>query len=260
MIEIFTATLKMMKDFIWNDLGVKVCISTVRNALGRLKITLKTIHRQVDKINDSETLRKRKEYAIDFLKNAPKTKKKIIFFDESGFNLHLRRSRGRAKKGKIAKATVPTSQGRNVTLIVAMNNKEIIHYKVIDWSTCNSKIVQSFVSELLNHLDEDEDFKGSWIIMDNVRTHKSILLRNIIEKRGYHQKFLSPYSPMLNPAESVFSKIKTIVRQQLSQSPTSLEDVIKHAVNEVNERDCRNYCKHMESNLQLAKDEKIIDK
>ena len=90
-----------------------------------------------------------------------------------------------------------------------MNTQCIIHDKIIDDDTCNCTKFCGFVRELVSILRDKEDLHDAWLIMDNVRIHKTEEFRQIISNSPNELKFLSPYSCMLNSIENVFSKVKS---------------------------------------------------
>ena len=89
--------------------------------------------------------------------------------------------------------------------------------KVDTNSTVTAEIFSSLISDLLSIMDQDQNLAGSWILMDNARIHRPDILNAMITQRGYILQFLSPYSYMLNPVEFVFSKIKNLVRNELTR-------------------------------------------
>ncbi|VDP30794.1 unnamed protein product [Heligmosomoides polygyrus] len=145
----------------------------------------------------------RQLYALEFSAHAPPNKKKCIFIDESGFNLHLRRTQARSKKGTRANDVLPTVRGRwwTRTLILAMNTQGVIHTGIIDDRTCTGPKFCAFVDQLVSKMRGVMDgMDGAWLIMSNARIRKISELRRILEETSYELKFLSPYSYMLNPA------------------------------------------------------------
>lgn len=54
---------------------------------------------------------------------------------------------------------------------------------------------------------------GDIIIMDNARIHKKSFNLRLFEAKKVEIKYLPPYSPDLNPIEHMWSKIKSIMRQ-----------------------------------------------
>lgn len=53
--------------------------------------------------------------------------------------------------------------------------------------------------------------------MNNVSFHKADRVRNSVAAAGYHLLYLPPYSPHLNPVESVFSSVRNHVWQEVVQ-------------------------------------------
>ena len=54
---------------------------------------------------------------------------------------------------------------------------------------------------------------GDIVILDNLGSHKSVALRQMIRAAGARLWYLPPYSPDLNPIEQVFAKLKTLLRK-----------------------------------------------
>uniref|UniRef100_UPI0018C26208 transposase n=1 Tax=Vibrio harveyi TaxID=669 RepID=UPI0018C26208 len=55
--------------------------------------------------------------------------------------------------------------------------------------------------------------EGDIVILDNLASHKSKAVRQMIKTAGARLWYLPPYSPDLNPIEQAFSKIKHWMRQ-----------------------------------------------
>ena len=91
-----------------------------------------------------------------------------------------------------------------------------IHDVFIAEGTMNGEHFTTFVRNvLLLHLNP---FNGvnprSVVIMDNASIHHVDQVVDLIERQaGAKLCFLPPYSPDLNPAEGVFSQIKSIINQ-----------------------------------------------
>ena len=210
------ATLKWMKVLLETRHQISLSTSTIDNALKRLKITMKSSSKVLDRVNAEDTLIKRQEYADMFTREAPENMDNCIFIDESGFNLHLRRNKARSRIGTRAPIVIPAVRGRNMSLIVADNKSRTLHYKVITDGTCNSVKFAQFLSELFIIIRDDPLLHGSWIIMDNAKIHSRALISDICSQSGCVLKYLSPYSYMLDPVENIFSKIKLYVRSRLT--------------------------------------------
>jgi transposase len=92
-----------------------------------------------------------------------------------------------------------------------------------------------------------------WIILDNVRFHHSL---NVLEcaSRFEHQLiFLPPYSPMLNPIESLFGKWKTLIRAEgASISQDVLLTRMAAARVEISVSDCLGWIRDVDRNIGLS--------
>jgi hypothetical protein len=141
-------------------------------------------------------------------------KRKVIFLDESGFNLHLRRQHGWSTIGTRANIVIPIQRGANVNLLAAINYEKLIH-KQINLKNTNAAKFKEFLTDLFEILNNQE-YEHCWIVMDNVRFHKTAEIQTFIESKGHLPVYLPPYSPMLNPIESLFSKVKNTVRVNVS--------------------------------------------
>ncbi|EIE75442.1 hypothetical protein RO3G_00146 [Rhizopus delemar RA 99-880] len=63
----------------------------------------------------------------------------------------------------------------------------------------------NFICDTMDILDEHEEFKVCYIVMDNVPIHKNTDTEKEINRRGYGRVYLSPHSPELNPIEQFWS-------------------------------------------------------
>ncbi|XP_037919380.1 uncharacterized protein LOC119656819 [Hermetia illucens] len=226
--------------------GFRVSMSTVNNGLAKLGITLKLAHFELDRVNDPHTIELRKDYAVELSRRCQQTRQKTIFIDECGFNLHLRRHHTQAR------VVLPTVRGRNVTLIAAMTSDEIIHHKILTNETCNGERFYCFIRELVDKLDPS--WQEALVIMDKAKIHQEREVAEIIHTAGLLILFLPPYSPMLNPIEKVFSKIKGYARKGLADVSRehTLQDLIQLGIGNVSSEDCSNFYKDMMMQLPSA--------
>lgn len=93
-------------------------------------------------------------------------------------------------------------------------------------------VEQQLVPEL-NH--------GDIVVMDNLGSHKSAAVRQMIHTADARLWYLPPYSPDLNPLEQVFAKIKHWMRQAQKRT---IEDTLRHIghlVSNTEPGECSNY-------------------
>lgn len=80
--------------------------------------------------------------------------------------------------------------------------------------------------------------------MDNLSSHKRAGIREAIEAVGAHVAYLPPYSPDLNPIETVFSKFKGLVRSQSRRTVEGLWNLCGQVSQLFQESECRNHFQH----------------
>ena len=77
-----------------------------------------------------------------------------------------------------------------------------------------------FVDYLENHLIPTLE-KGDIVIMDNMRSHHVKKVAEVLEKAGIELLYLPPYSPDFNPIEKMWSKIKSVLRNNAIETAFS---------------------------------------
>ena len=138
-----------------------------------------------------------------------------VYVDETGLNLHLSRSRGRAEAGHRAARVVCGQRGRNMTVILAISDRVGAVYHEIVWGGVDRERFRVFLENLVVVLGEED----AVLIMDNAPAHGRA------EMLETHQvKKLAPYSPFLNPIENCFSVFKADLKQRLGQVQGLLDD------------------------------------
>ena len=142
-------------------------------------------------------------------------------------------------KGKQLYTKQYVKQRKRYTVIMALNNKKIIHYKLIIGSA-NAIDFQNFILET----NKKYNLKNHYLLMDNARIHHAKINKSIIQKLQSYILFNVPYCPEYNPIEMVFSKLKLFIRQKCNNySLLSLTKNIKNSVNQINKKTLDNYFK-----------------
>ena len=224
--------------------------SSVDNCLNDLRITLKLSHRELDRVNMADKIILRKEYSLWYNNRFNNDFSRIVFVDESSFNLHLKRSQARSKQGTRAIARTPIVQGRSVSLIASISISQMCFCKTISNSIVNSDIFSEYIRELCVYLRDEMQMQNACIILDNARVHKRESIQSIVNEFNFEFKILSPYSYMLNPIENAFSKIKSGVRSRLRIGETGiLSNLILSEVRNVSSEDCVGYFRYDARNI-----------
>ena len=139
-----------------------------------------------------------------------------------GSNLGLTRLYGRAAPGQRGLDQVPGDRGGNVSTIGAMS-LEGLRTALSVPGAIDGETMLFFVEELLAPTLKRGDIVG----MDNNSIHKLDEIEEAIEAAGAWVLFLPPYSPDLNPLESCWSKVKSLLR---SLNPRTFPDLLDAVV------------------------------
>lgn len=93
--------------------------------------------------------------------------------------------------------------------------------------------------------------KGQVVVMDNLSSHHQEDIRALIEARGCHLLYLSPYSPDFNPIELLFSKVKALVRAGSWRTLDDLLAAIWAALEAVTPQDVAAWFRHVHPSASL---------
>ena len=132
----------------------------------------------------------------------------LIFVDEAGVNLWLKRTRGRARRGERAVRVVQGRCGHNLTMTFAVSARAgLIHHDLFQAEWFNG---------FLNHVSEIyQPEMEVCFVFDNARAHMQA--RNLELPEGFNIKYLPPYSPFLNIFENAFSIWKQAFKARLGE-------------------------------------------
>lgn len=253
-------TLQQIKNRIRNEFNKEVCVTTIGNYFEGRIFTLKQVHTEPINMNNEENRRRRAEY-VHNLNNYIRDGKQVIWMDETNFNLFCRRTRGRSVKGSRAVQILPASRGPNVHLIGAISTAGVVFMERRRGSF-TANLANDWVERLLiqwqNAGNEVDDLV---IVCDNAPCHSR--LEEAVAGSGATILRLPPYSPMLNPIENIWSKIKTFVKCNLrvpevngpgvvEQRLAYLEEIVDHAKTTINNGDCARAAQHSTTFYEAA--------
>jgi transposase len=163
----------------------------------------------------------------------------LLFIDESGINLGLDRSHGRAEKGDRAYGTKPHVRGANISLIAALGMGGVITEVSLTGSTDTLTFDAFIVNKLAPKL-----WPGAVVIMDRAPIHLGQAAAEAIHKAGAYLILLPGYSPDLSPIENCWSKLKSILRGIGARNYPDLLAAIKKAYAQVSIEDILGWYTH----------------
>jgi len=82
---------------------------------------------------------------------------------------------------------------------------------------------------------------GDIVIMDNLGSHKSKAVRQLIRSAGAKLFFLPKYSPDLNPIEQVFAKLKHLLRKAAARTFETICLALGNILQAFTPDECANY-------------------
>ena len=166
--------------------------------------------------------------------------RRLVFVDESGFNVSMTRLRARAPKEKRAYGKVPRNRGKNTTLIAAITLEGAMGTSMIVDGATDSEAFEAYVEHFLAPTLRS----GQVVVLDGLGAHRTEKVRELVEERGADLVFLPSYSPDLNPIEVAFSKIKALVRKEGARVREALVEAIGRALATVTPEDAAGWFAH----------------
>jgi len=85
---------------------------------------------------------------------------------------------------------------------------------------------------------------GDVVVMDNLGSHKSKVVRQLIRSAGAKLFFLPKYPPDLNPIEQVFAKLKHLLRKAAARTVDKVCTAIGQLLDAFTSEECANYLKN----------------
>jgi len=232
------------------DLNVSISQPTISRNLKKLEITRKRTKKVYQKVTEPRIINERKTYAIKYRKIQ---NSRMLFIDETGFNLHTIRNYGYSPINTPVNVMVKP-RDRNISVMAMISSTGIMHTKLCD-GACNSNFLVVFLQECLNN--RLVNFKNKILIMDNVRFHKTEHVTEFLTVNNISYDFMPPYSPALNPIEEFFSALKARYhnKRPMPQSNIQIKDRLEEVfddITETNDLQFEGFYDHMRHHLDLA--------
>ena len=226
--------------------GMEVSLPTIHRIIGTFNYTLKRVIFRPIQGATEELWQERRNFSA-WLIRQHNDNKTIFFLDETGFRVEMRSRYGRSLRGANAESVIPNIRSRNISVVAALSHTGVVHYEILNGNG-NAERFAHFIDDLAHARDIGGYSNETIIVMDNVAFHRSPIVREIIELRGFQTCYLPPYSPFLNPIESFFGQWKNLIK---TVAPTNEADLMR-AINSINDyvtpEHCSNYCRHVRSN------------
>jgi transposase len=161
---------------------------------------------------------------------------KLVFLDETWTSTNMTRRYGRAPRGQRCHGSAPYSHWQITTFVGALRRRGISATMVID-EPMDGDVFLAYVEQVL----VPTLVPGEVVILDNLGSHKVPGVQQAILGAEASLLYLPPYSPDLNPIESFFAKLKTLLRKAAKRSTDALWEEIALLLQSVSSQECSNY-------------------
>lgn len=165
--------------------------------------------------------------------------KRLIFIDETGFSTNMTKPRGYAPRGKRLVSRVPHGHWKTTTFVGGLTKSGIVAPMLLD-GPINGASFKAYVEQVLAPVIRP----GDLVVLDNLSSHKTAMVRKTLEDYGIRTRYLPPYGPDLNPIENAFSKLKGLVKSAGKRTIAGLWDVVGQLIDQFSSEECSNYFRH----------------
>ena len=165
--------------------------------------------------------------------------RRLVFIDETWIRTNMAPLRGWGEKGKRLAGFAPYGRWRTQTFLAALRCDRLTAPCVFD-GPIDGETFRAYVEQVLVPTLNSGDI----VILDNLGSHKSTSVRDMIKDAGARLWFLPQYSPDLNPIEQAFSKIKHWMRMAQKRTPDDAWRYLGRLIQTIPASECTNYFKN----------------
>lgn len=224
-------TIMELKKLVISKFSIKISSSTIFNILKSLNLSRKKITKKLYNKSIHEKNTKINEFKKT-IKNIDKNQ--IISIDETYFYQEMYFNYGRCLKKDRLFTNHKTNQ-KKYSVIMATSNNKIIHFKIFEGNVNSDRYIL-FLKEFINK------YKQKYLLMDNVRFHKTKKVVSLVKESKNKIIYTPPYSPEYNPIEEVFSKIKNSYKK--IDDDKSFEEKLKISCDSITKENLSKYFDH----------------
>jgi len=149
---------------------------------------------------------------------------RLIYLDEMSVNIGMTRLYGRAPKGERIVEYIPDVRYKRISVISTIR----VSGKTNPFAysgTLNGNLFMQYIWECVVPTLKPFDI----LVMDRLSSHVMPIISDMVESVGANVVYLPPYSPDLNPIETVFSQVKSDLKDLKARSIHGICDGLTHA-------------------------------
>ena len=162
--------------------------------------------------------------------------RRLIFLDESGARLNMKRLYGRSPQGMRIVDDAPGGRWETTTMLAAIRHDGVTA-AMVTRRAINAITFLGFIEHFLAPTLSPGDI----VVMDNLAAHKVSGVVEAIEAVGAQVRYLPPYSPDFNPIEQAWSKVKSVLRSISAPTFRRLVKAIGEGLQRIDAKECQNY-------------------
>ena len=162
-----------------------------------------------------------------------------MFIDETWIKTNMIKLYGRCPQEERLVDHAPRGHWKTLTFIGALRNTGMTAPMVMDHAIDGNSF-----KEWVKHCLVPTLKKGDIVVMDNLSSHKSPVIRKLIRAVKAKLFYLPVYSPDLNPIENCFSKIKAKLRTAQQRTVDGILDALKPILNSISPTEASAYFNH----------------
>jgi transposase len=163
----------------------------------------------------------------------------IVVLDEISTRIGMIPLYGRAPRGCRAYDRAIHNYGHNVTLLASLSLDGMQAAMTVEGAV-NEAVFEAFVREILLPTLHP----GQIVVLDNLSSHKTDTVVDLLTHAGCQVLFLPVYSPDFSPIEEAFSKLKAFLRRCRCQSVPALIKAIAQGLDQITAHDASGYFAH----------------
>ncbi|XP_065678524.1 uncharacterized protein LOC136093441 [Hydra vulgaris] len=136
---------------------------------------------------------------------------KLIYLDETEFNVHTNSTYGYSLKGTPAILQSSANRGNNLSLICAVSTIGVLanETKTGGW---NADSFCTFITTMMAPAIRNANVKAPVLVMDNCKFHWSYSVSQTLASHGIAIKYLPAYTLQLKPLKEFFFFFKTYLK------------------------------------------------
>jgi transposase len=167
---------------------------------------------------------------------------RLVFLDECGVLTTMARLRGRSPRGERAYASVPFGHWTRVTVLGALSESGMVAAMSVEAAT-SAAVFHAYLDQAL--LPELRRTKPDAVLVrDNLRAHKTLRVRTLLDRSGFPYRYLPAYSPDLTPIEPAWAKVKSELRRVAARTAPALHEAVGPALDTITPQDAAGFFRH----------------